>query len=212
MLNADGALAEVHPVRRRRVPWRRRGIATTLLAVASAAAAHATLVLGTLEFTPDPPVPGAPLEVRLRLEDPGLVGVEDAHVRIELRPAGAAVPTSGNADPAAEDVAPALVASDPFDETTPGGYVATVTAPAPGAYTVTVRDTTYRQEEAIANVQVEVGTAAVGSVPFVLPPTATAPRSALTWVLWLVGVPVAAGILVTVLVLRSGPKPREVAG
>lgn len=212
MPNADATLANAHPARRPPVRWRRGAIVTTLLAVASAAAAHATLVLGTLEFTPDPPVPGAPLEVRLRLEDPGLVGVEDAHVRIELRPAGAAVPTSGKADVAAGDVAPALVASDPFDETTPGGYVGSVTAPGAGAYTITVRDTTYRQEEAVANVQIEVGASVVGSVPFVLPPTATGPRSALTWVLWLVGVPVAAGILVTVLVLRSGPKPREVAG
>jgi len=209
--DADATPANVHPARRPPARRRRGGIATTLLAVASAAAAHATLVLGSLEFAPDPPVPGAPLEVRLRLEDPGLVGVEDAHVRIEFRPSGAAVPTSG-ADTAAGDVAPALVASDPFDETTPGGYVGSVTAPGAGTYTITVRDTTFRQEEAIANVQIEVGASVVGSVPFVLPPTATGPSSALTWVLWLVGVPVAAGILVTVLVLRSGPKPREVAG
>ncbi|MFO7545500.1 MAG: hypothetical protein R6W77_08410 [Trueperaceae bacterium] len=183
--------------------WRAAAM-VAVSALACTVLAHATLVLGTLEVTPDPPLPGAPLELRIRLEDPGLVAVEDALVRVEFRPLGEAVPGAGNATEA--EVGPALAGSDPFRETDPGAYRARVTAPPAGTYTVTVRDTTFRQEEAIANVQLGIGPTAVGAVPFVLPPTATGPRSALTWVLWLVGVPLAAGILVTVLVLRSGPK------
>lgn len=209
--------ARPRPLRRsghtRPLPLRRSGRAVAV-AVAMVAAwtltsgvlAHATLVLGTLEVTPDPPVPGAPLDLRIRLEDPGLVAVEDALVRVELRPLGEAVPGAATAE---GEVGAALVASEPFGETAPGAYQARVTAPPAGTYTLTVRDTTFRQEEAIANLQLAIGTAAVGAVPFVLPPTATGPRSALTWVLWLVGVPLAAGVLVTVLVLRAGPKGSE---
>lgn len=189
--------------------YRRVAAMVAALALTSTVLAHATLVLGTLEVTPDPPVPGEALELRIRLEDPGLVAIEDALVRVEVRPLGEAVPGAGNG--AEADVGPALVASDRFQETNPGAYRTSVTAPPAGTYTVTVRDTTFRQEEAIANVQLVIGTAEIGAVPFVLPPTATGPRSALTWVLWLVGVPLAAGVLVTVLVLRSGSKDREQA-
>lgn len=205
-----------HPHPHRHAPARpphRPWFTVALVAVAIAAAtlastvfAHATLVLGTLAVTPDPPVPGAPLELRIRLEDPGLVAVEDALVRVEFRPLGEPVPGAAAAE---ADVGPALVGSDPLRETAPGMYQASVTAPPAGTYTLTVRDTTFRQEEAIANVQLAIGPTAMGDVPFVLPPTATGPRSALTWVLWLVGVPLAAGVLVTVLVLRAGPKGPE---
>lgn len=189
-------------IARRVLGWLRAAGAAALLTWTSSALAHATLVLGTLETTPDPPVPGEALALRIRLEDPGLVAIEDAHVRVEFRERGAAVP--GAAD---EDAAEApLLRSDPFEETDAGQYVGTVTAPPAGTYTLSVRDTTFRQEEAIANVQLTIGAEEVGAVPFVLPPTATGPRSALTWVLWLVGVPLAAGVLVTVLVLRSGPR------
>jgi hypothetical protein len=199
-------------IRRPRPPcrsWRAAAVVAAVIAawaLASTVFAHATLVLGTLEVTPDPPVPGAPLELRLRLEDPGLVAIEDALVRVEFRRLGEAVPGAGTAE---AEVGPAAVGSDPFRETAPGAYLASVTAPPAGTYTLTVRDTTFRQEEAIANVQLAIGSTTVGAVPFVLPPTATGPRSALTWVLWLVGVPLAAGVLVTVLVLRAGPKGSE---
>jgi len=191
-------------IARRALGYLRAAGAVALLTWTSSTFAHATLVLGTLETTPDPPVPGETLALRIRLEDPGLVAIEDAHVRVEFRELDAAVPGARAADEGAAG-AP-LLRSDPLEETDAGLYVGSVTAPPAGTYTVSVRDTTFRQEEAIANVQVSIGAAEIGAVPFVLPPTATGPRSALTWVLWLVGVPLAAGVLVTVLVLRSGSK------
>ena len=40
---------------------------------------------------------------------------------------------------------------------------------------------------------------------FVFPPTATGPQGLRTWLLWLVGLPLLAGLAVTVLVLTRGP-------
>ncbi|HEX7022458.1 MAG TPA: hypothetical protein VF171_06335, partial [Trueperaceae bacterium] len=68
-----------------------------------------------------------------------------------------------------------------------------------------LRDQTFRQEEATATLVLNVGAPTdPESLSFLFPPTATSPKSLGTWLLWLIGVPVAAGILVTVLVLRGG--------
>ena len=185
------------------------------LSVGSTAAAHATLVIGNLSVAPDPPVPGAPLEVTLRLEDTLLVPVEKAHVRVELRAvdpeAGPdAVPASAIGSDASE-----FLASDPdvssgrFTEAAVKGvYVGQVVAPAAGDYTLSVRDTTFLNEEAIANIELAVGGAANGAIAFVLPPTPIAPKSLSTWLIWLVGIPLLAGVVTTVLVLRK-PAPAE---
>ena len=100
------------------------------------AAAHATIVLGHLEVLPEHPATNTPLELRLRLEDPTQVPIQDAVVFADLSPAG---------QPKAEPV------RAEFSETqTPGTYAATTTLAQPGPYQIVLRDQTYRQEEARA--------------------------------------------------------------
>lgn len=176
---------------------------------ASNAAAHATLVIGTLSFAPDPGDGASELLATLVLEDPGLVEVEDAVVFLELRHLDE--PDSApavNSQPDNE----AVFVSERLPEVAPGTYQIAVPAPEPGTYVLSVRDRTYRQEEAVANLVVTVvaGTA-IGKHPFVLPPTATGPASLGTWLVWLIGVPLLAGVLVTVLVLRGGRHDDETA-
>lgn len=194
------------------VPGPVRAIAAVLaclgLLLSSVAGAHATLVIGTLSFTPAFPggqpatttLPG--LLATLVLEDPGLVEVEDAVVFLELRTAvDGGDPLDANKQPSSEPV----YVSDRFPETAPGTYQLTIPAPAPGDYVVSIRDRTYRQEEAVANLALTfTADGVVGEHPFVLPPTATGPASLGQWLLWVLGVPLAVGVVVTVLVLRGG--------
>lgn len=174
------------------------------LAVVGAAHAHAFLVLGEMTFTPDPPVPGAPLQVAVMMNDPSLAPVEDAVVFLEIRRQRLVdddVPASSTEAP---DLPPPDLRVD-LAETTPGRYEGTLTAPPAGEHHVLVRDQTFQWEEANASVMIEVGGAALGTLPFILPPTAIGPRSLWVWLLWLIGVPVLAGIVVTALVLTSRP-------
>lgn len=177
---------------------RRRGWSVAPLVAAalllSAAGAHATLVLGELVLDPDPPAVGAPSGVTVTLRDPSGTPIQDARIQLDVRPA--------DQPDATATVVPLREQASPE-----GSYRGGWTPSVAGAVTALVRDQTYRQEEARANVNLVVGGDANGTVPFVLPPTATGPRSIATWLVWLIGLPVAAGVLVTVLVLRGGRRP-----
>ena len=173
------------------------------------AAAHATIVLGHFEVLPERPAEGAPLQLRLRLEDPTQVPIQDAVVFADLRPAG---------QPDAEPV------RAEFSETqTPGIYEATTTLAQPGPYRIVLRDQTYRQEEATATLTqpLRIGSPSTASntalntasnntaqanpaQDFNFPPTATGSAGWRTWLLWLLGLPIVAALLVTVLVLTRG--------
>jgi hypothetical protein len=183
-------------------------------ALLQAAGAHATLVIGNLQFSPDPPLPGAQLEIRLRLEDTLLTPVEKAHVRIELRDVDVGepgVPASAVGSEATEFLSTEpLVSSGRFSEApVKGTYLGRITAPAAGAYTLSVRDTTFMDEEAVANVSLVVGGAPNGVIDFVLPPTPIGPKSLSTWLVWLVGLPLLVGVITTLLVLRKTPAEGE---
>ena len=167
--------------------------ALSALLLGSGAFAHATLVLGRLTSDPAAPRPGQPFTLRLELVDPTQVPVEDAWVLAEFRPEAA----PGGTEPV----------TTRFEETeTAGVYRARVSLPERGAYTLLLRDQTYRQEEAQAELALRVGqrTPPEG-LSFIFPPTATGPQSLRTWLLWLVGLPVLAGLAVTMLVLTREP-------
>lgn len=176
----------------------RARVALVLLALLAspAAAAHATLVLGEVTTTPDPPRPGAPFLLRVTLHDPSQAPIEDAVVRVELRPAPADPDADAEASPAEIELGLA--------ETSAAVYEGELVVDRAGEYALLLRDSTFEWEEATATVLLEIGGRPVGSVPFILPPTAMGPRSIWTWVIWLVGVPIVAGLVVTVLVLTSG--------
>ncbi|CAA9572079.1 MAG: hypothetical protein AVDCRST_MAG86-1859 [uncultured Truepera sp.] len=165
----------------------------------STASAHATLVLGHFEVTPARPAADVPITLELRLEDPTQVPVQDAVVLAELRPA-------------AQPEAKPLRAE--FTETeTAGVYRAAATLPRAGAYRVRLRDQTYRQEEADATLGAPLRVGAPNKPQtFVFPPTATGSAGWRAWLLWLIGLPVVAALLVTVLVLTRGDeKPQGAA-
>ena len=154
---------------------------------------HATLVFGSLEVDPDPPQSGVPFTLTLIMSDAAGVPVEDAVVLAELH-----APSGGD---------PVVVS---LEETPVGGnYSAQLTLNEAGGYRLIMRDRTFRQEEARANLQLEIGGEAVGPLSFIFPPTATGRRSLTTWLLWLIGLPVAAGLLVSLLVLGSGRRSAE---
>lgn len=156
----------------------------------SSVLAHATLVLGTAAFEAS----AASTEVVVHLHDPSLVEVEDAIVFLELT--------------ALDAPEQRTLSSDRLSEIEPGVYTTSLPHLDAAAYQLRVIDRTFRQEEAIAEVELVLDVAGVGSVAFVLPPTATSQRDLLSWLGWVVGLPLLAGVIVTVLVLRSGPKSK----
>ena len=88
-------------------------------------------------------------------------------------------------------------------------YEAAVTLPEAGDYTLLLRDQTFRQEEARVSLAVALGQGPLfveGENSVIFPPTATAStRSLSRWLIWVIALPILAGIVVTVLVLRSPP-------
>ncbi len=172
------------------VDFARFFLTLVLLSLTSSVSAHATLVLGSFKVTPTQPTAGSELTLELDLTDPTQVPIEDAYVFAELRPVSAP-----NAEPVRGD----------FSETNPGIYITKVTLPRAGAYQVKLRDQTYRQEEASAVLESPLRVGGYNSAQtFVFPPTATGPASLRSWLLWLIGLPVVAAVLVTVLVLTRG--------
>ena len=100
-----------------------------------------------------------------------------------------------------------------FGEIEPGVYRSSLPLPDGGDYEALMRDRTFRQEEARVTLPLTVGDAPLEAVRFVFPPTAIGPnRSITTWLIWLIGLPVVAGIVVTVLVLTGGRKIRADGG
>lgn len=161
--------------------------------------AHPTIVLGTLEAEPRTPQAGEQVTLSLAIEFPTQFPVEDAVVYAEFYPLG--VDPEGDAEPLARK---RLAEGD-----TPGRYRGALTLTDEGPYQLLLRDRTYPWEDTTARLEFAVGS---GENPeafdFIFPPTVGAPRNLTTWLIWLVGVPAGAGVLVTVLVL-TGRKGKE---
>lgn len=179
-------------VRLSRLALGKFAVALSVLLLGATVFAHATLVLGTLTSDPDAPRPSEPFTLSVELVDPTQVPVEDAWVLAEFRQQDA---------PAGSEPVTAR-----FEESeTPGVYRAQVTLPERGAYTLLLRDQTYRQEEAQAELTFNVGReTSPENLSFVFPPTATGPQSLTVWLAWLIGLPLMAAAIVTVLVLTRG--------
>lgn len=175
---------------------RRALLALALTTLPAMAAAHATIVFGTVTSEPTPPTPDTVTTLRLEMVDPVDAPVEDAVVFVEATPPGGGEP----------------LVSDRFAEPEAGLYRTDLVLDEPGAWTLLFRDQTFRQEEANATLQVVVGPGGTAEpLSFIFPPTATGPQGLGTWLLWLIGLPVAAGAIVTIMVLRGG-RPEPAAG
>lgn len=158
-----------------------------VLSLTAWGAAHATMVFVTVDTTPAPPLPNEATTLRIVMRDTVDAPVEDAIVFVEATRAGHA-----------------MLTSDRFVETDAGTYETTLRFPGDGDWTLTFRDRTFRQEEANATITLDVGADATREPPsFIFPPTATGPQSLTTWLVWLIGLPLVAGAIVTVMVLRG---------
>jgi len=184
--------------------------------------AHATIVMADVVTTPTTPRPDEPFTLRLHLEDPLGTPVEDAVVAVEFRPlpeVRAAQPLETKARNEANtliispetEAAVSAVRSE-FQEVEAGVYEAQSQLAAGGIYHMLFRDTTYRQEEARAalvyvvsdgNVAQDDAADANDSVlSFLFPPTAVGPQMLWLWLFLLIGLPLFAAGVVTVMVLR----------
>jgi len=177
-------------------PWsafvhRATRVVATLLAWSGAAVAlaHATIVFGTVSSEPAPVRAGEPAALLLEMRDPVDAPVEDAVVFVEAGP-----PSGGP-----------VLESDRFAEIRPGVYRTEIVLPERGEWTLRFRDQTFRQEEAQAVITLGVGPdGGAEERSFIFPPTATGPTGLTTWLVWLIGLPLVAGLVVTVMVLRGG--------
>ena len=192
-----GASVKTGPRTEDRGPSKFKWLGFTLvflsLSLSSAVFAHATIVLGTLTTEPSSPVVGQSFALNLAMTDPTGLPIEDAVVMAEFE------------RPGRETVSVTL------PETDLGGvYAGSVTLPEAGNYTLVLRDRTFRQEEARVSLELTLGQGPLfpeGENSVIFPPTATTSASSLSrWLIWVIALPLVAGIVVTVLVLRSPQK------
>lgn len=184
-----------------------------LLALSATAAGHAGLLIADLELDPDPPAAGAPVELTLALEDRNGQAVPDAVIEVSARPVDREPADSEPAESAQaerEGVEPAALR----EASTPGTYRTTLVLPEAGAWRLRFVDRTLPDESSEASVTVSVGAEAdpSGAIAFLFPPSGQEPPGASTWLAWLVGLPLLAAAVVTVLVLRRPPRRAEDEG
>ena len=164
------------------------------LLLCHSAAAHATLVLGRLRAEPQRPEAGQEFRLQLHLEDPLRTPIENALVFAEFRPSGQSLERD------------ATVRLRLEEQDRLGNYSAMVRLPQADVWQLTLRDQTYPWEDAVAELELAVGTGNNDAViDFIFPPTATGPQNLTTWLFWLLGMPVIAGIIVTVIVMNNKP-------
>ncbi len=169
----------------------------TLLTIllASAATAHGYIVVGTVGITPNPPQPGHIMTVTVQLQSTTRATVTGAKLVAKLLP--------GNGS----DTPPLATFQLTPEAGAGGSYRGSATAPRAGAYTLTFEDHTYPHEHITADVPLSVGgTQPDGTLDFVFPPTKRAGLA--TWILWILGPPLATGAGVWLLVRRSNTKAR----
>jgi len=165
------------------------------------ALAHGTFIRGSVTVVPDPPSPGRPMVLTVDLANPSNSPVEGAKLVAELTPKAATVGAGARTFPLQEY-------KEPY-----GTYRAQFTAPPAGSYTLSVHDRTEPGEDTTATVPLRVGgNVANGTLGFTLAGAAGGSGGPGSWLLWLIVVPVAAGLAVTVLVWRSRSREAEVDG
>ncbi|MDQ3398942.1 MAG: FixH family protein [Deinococcota bacterium] len=166
------------------------------MTMATTALAHATVVFGELLSQPQTPPAGEPFVLTMTLRDPTQLAVSDAIVHAEFRRLD---------EPESAEPVRTTFAQTERD----GLYRAELSLPEGGSWNLLLRDQTYRQEETRAELVFKVAPESnPDALEFVFPPTQTASQTVFTWAMWLVGLPLLAGLVVTVIVL-TGSKNQE---
>lgn len=190
---------------------RRFLLISLVVATLSWVAAHPMVVIGHLAIEPNPPEPGAEVHVDILLEEQTQKPVPDAIMFMEFR---LIPPNYDLNDPDRIPILdlPIFYKTDlPLEEYAEARYRITFPVPDKGSYYLTIRDRTYPAEDAIATIEFETGREKPYTdkeLLFILPPTDITPAKLSTWIAWLIAIPLLAGVVVTVLVLRTA-KPEE---
>ena len=170
---------------------------TLILAVIASLAialAHATIVIVTLNVDPLTPQVNEAMQFSIFLETPLQVPVEDAILIVEAKPKDG-VTTQITRIELIEDAQ------------SPGTYRGEITPTKEGPWDFFFRDQTYKAEEATNHVEILVGEENFSDIEFIFPPTAIqSSNSWRTWLIWLVGLPLVAAIILTVFVLTKSPE------
>ncbi len=167
----------------------KRSISFFLLTLFSAVFSHASIVLVTLTVTPKAPEAGQNFQIELHLEDPLQTPIEDAIILVEasLQGISDSVPIISN-----------------LTENSAGVYQTTIKLPQEGTWELFFRDQTFKQEEATARVSINLGAENPEKIEFIFPPTQVTSNNLWVWLVWVIGLPIVAALIVTVLVLSSG--------
>jgi hypothetical protein len=168
--------------------------------LAGSASAHQSLLFAHVTTRPEAAAPGEPFELLVHLTDSAhrdVSGVELAALLSDSTEDGLDVARRGEGVPAG---APRL-----RGEAGSGRYHGTMPGRPAGTYLLTIVEVVGGEVETRASAELAVGGPAV-DLRLLMPPSG---RSGLgTWLVWLVGLPLLAGLLVTLLVLtgrgRSG--------
>ncbi len=162
-----------------------------VIASLAIALAHATIVIVTLTIDPLTPKVNEPFQFSVFLETPLQVPVEDAILILEAKPK----------DGVTTEVTRIQLTED---AESPGTYRGELTPNKEGPWDFFFRDQTYKAEEANQHIEVLVGEENFADIEFIFPPTAIqSSNSWRTWLIWLVGLPLVAAIILTVFVLTK---------
>lgn len=158
----------------------------------SVALAHASIVIVTLTITPNKFEAQQDFQIKLYLEDLLKTPIEDAVILVE------ATPESSSVQP--------IIAN--LKEELAGSYQATLNLPREGKWELFFRDQTFKQEEATATATIDVGKENP-EIEFIFPPTKVSSSNLWIWLIWVIGLPIIAGIIVTVLVLSNSASTKS---
>ena len=155
---------------------------------------HASIVIITLTITPNAPKANKDFQIELYLEDPLQTPIEDAVILVE-----ASLKENNNPEPITFN----------FVETSAGTYQSSINLPEEGTWELFFRDQTFKREEATANVDINVGKENPETIEFIFPPTKVDSNNLWVWLVWVIGLPIVAAIIVTVLVLSSSKSDKS---
>ncbi len=155
----------------------------------SAVFSHASIVLVTLTITPRSPKVNQDFQIELYLEDRFQTPIEDAIILVELSP---------------EEVSGFVPIIANLTEVSAGTYQTSVNLLKEGSWQLFFRDQTFKREEATASASIKVGAENPETIEFIFPPTQVSSNNLWVWLVWVIGLPILAAIIVTVLVLSTG--------
>jgi hypothetical protein len=171
------------------------------LLLTASATAHQQLLFARVASVPEVPRPGEPFEVRVIVNDASRRAVSDMNLRLFFSPLGQDV-QGANQAPDQEIDRPVTVA---LTGSGAGTYRGTVEGLDAGSYRMTLAEFVdgNRESSAVTEISVDGGTPLEAEL--LLPPGGGGGLG--TWLVWLVGLPVLAGVLVTLLVLTGRQRP-----